>query len=46
MFLGTVVILSGGSINSPQILMLSGVGPTEQLQKFGIDIVVDVPWRW
>jgi choline dehydrogenase len=37
------VILSGGSINSPQILMLSGVGPAEQLQKFGIDVVADVP---
>jgi len=33
------VILSGGSINSPQILMLSGVGPADQLQKFGIDLV-------
>jgi choline dehydrogenase len=37
------IILSGGSINSPQILMLSGVGPIEQLQKFGIDVVADVP---
>jgi hypothetical protein len=37
------VILSGGSINSPQILMLSGVGPAEQLQKFGIDVVADLP---
>jgi choline dehydrogenase len=37
------VIFSGGSINSPQILMLSRVGPAEQLQKFGTDIVADVP---
>jgi choline dehydrogenase len=37
------IILSGGSINSPQILMLSGVGPAEQLQKFGIDVISDLP---
>ena len=33
------VILSGGSINSPQLLMLSGVGPTEHLKEKGIDVV-------
>jgi choline dehydrogenase len=36
------VILSGGSINSPQILMLSGIGPAEQLRAQGIDVVVDL----
>ncbi len=36
------VILSGGAINSPQLLMLSGVGPGEHLQKFGIRVVADV----
>src|SRR5258708_11298494 len=36
------VILSGGTINSPQLLMLSGVGPGEQLQKFGLRVVADV----
>ena len=36
------VILSGGTINSPQLLMLSGVGPGEHLQKFGIRVVADV----
>ncbi|MVZ96555.1 choline dehydrogenase [Sphingorhabdus sp. IMCC26285] len=35
------VILSGGAINSPQLLMLSGVGDAGQLQKSGIDPVVD-----
>ena len=36
------VILSGGTINSPQLLMLSGVGPGEHLQKFGIRVVANV----
>ncbi|GBO23609.1 hypothetical protein AVEN_260379-1 [Araneus ventricosus] len=30
------VIVSGGSINSPQILMLSGIGPKEHLENFGV----------
>ncbi|MDB3878367.1 GMC family oxidoreductase N-terminal domain-containing protein [Amylibacter sp.] len=33
------VILSGGAINSPQLLQLSGVGPGELLQRYNIDIV-------
>ncbi|KAJ7699532.1 aryl-alcohol-oxidase from pleurotus Eryingii [Mycena rosella] len=37
------VILSAGSVGTPQILMLSGVGPKEELQKFGIKSVVDLP---
>src|SRR5258708_4746243 len=37
------VILSGGAINSPQLLMLSGVGPGDHVQKFGIRVVADVP---
>jgi choline dehydrogenase len=37
------VILSGGAINSPQLLMLSGVGPAEQLRTHGIDVLVDNP---
>ena len=36
------VILSGGSINSPQVLMLSGVGPAEHLAEMGIDPVHDL----
>jgi choline dehydrogenase len=36
------VILSGGAINSPQLLMLSGVGPAEQLHKLGMRVVADV----
>ena len=40
---GREVILSGGSVNSPQILQLSGVGPSELLNKHGIDVVADIP---
>ncbi|HEV2722483.1 MAG TPA: GMC family oxidoreductase [Thermoanaerobaculia bacterium] len=36
------VILAGGAYNSPQLLMLSGIGPREHLQKFGIDCRVDL----
>ncbi|HEU5028039.1 MAG TPA: GMC family oxidoreductase N-terminal domain-containing protein [Spirillospora sp.] len=39
----TEVILSGGSVNSPQLLMLSGVGPAAHLREHGIDVVVDAP---
>ncbi|KAF2968940.1 hypothetical protein GQX73_g4628 [Xylaria multiplex] len=37
------VIVSGGAFNSPQILKLSGVGPKEELEKYGIEVVVDLP---
>jgi len=37
------VILCGGAINSPQLLMLSGIGPREHLQQLGIDVVADLP---
>jgi len=36
------IILSGGSINSPQILMLSGIGPKAQLEKHGIPCIEDI----
>jgi choline dehydrogenase len=35
------VILSGGAINSPQLLMLSGIGPAEHLIEMGIDVVAE-----
>lgn len=37
------VILSAGAFNSPQILMLSGLGPAEHLRQFGIPLVQDMP---
>jgi choline dehydrogenase-like flavoprotein len=37
------VILSAGAINSPHLLMLSGVGPAGQLSQFGIPVLLDKP---
>ena len=37
------IILSAGAIGSPQILMLSGVGPSDHLSEHGIQTVVDSP---
>lgn len=41
-FARSEVILSAGAIGSPQILMLSGIGPGAQLTKHGIEIVQDL----
>ncbi|GAA1954139.1 GMC family oxidoreductase [Microbacterium deminutum] len=37
------VILSGGAINTPQLLMLSGIGPSAHLAQHGIPLLVDAP---
>ncbi|QYC39346.1 Oxygen-dependent choline dehydrogenase [Nonomuraea coxensis DSM 45129] len=37
------VILCGGAINSPQLLQVSGVGPSALLEPLGIDVVHDLP---
>jgi choline dehydrogenase len=37
------VILSGGAINTPQLLMLSGIGPAAELRNLGIAPLVDLP---
>lgn len=36
------IILSSGSVNSPQLLMLSGVGPKHQLKKHNIPVITDL----
>ena len=37
------ILLCGGSINSPQTLMISGVGPANHLREFNIPVVLDLP---
>jgi choline dehydrogenase len=37
------VILSGGAINSPQLLQISGIGPAAHLKAIGVDVLVDAP---
>ncbi|HKW95108.1 MAG TPA: GMC family oxidoreductase N-terminal domain-containing protein [Methylomirabilota bacterium] len=37
------VIVSGGAINSPKLLLLSGIGPADDLRRFGIPVIEDVP---
>jgi len=37
------VILSGGAVNSPRLLLLSGIGPADELRALGIEVVHDLP---
>ena len=37
------VILSGGTINSPHLLQVSGIGPAAHLKSIGVDVVHDLP---
>ena len=40
---GHEIIVSSGAVASPQLLMLSGIGPAEHLRSFGINVVQDLP---
>ncbi|XP_020262123.1 protein HOTHEAD-like [Asparagus officinalis] len=37
------IIISAGALGSPQLLMLSGIGPSDHLQSLGIEMVMDQP---
>jgi choline dehydrogenase-like flavoprotein len=37
------VLVCGGAVNSPQLLMLSGIGPGAHLREHGLDVRVDLP---
>lgn len=41
--LGGEVVLSAGAFGSPQLLMLSGIGPAQQLREHGIELVHELP---
>lgn len=37
------VTLAGGAVNSPQLLLLSGIGPAAELEALGIEVALDLP---
>jgi choline dehydrogenase-like flavoprotein len=39
----TEIVLAAGTVNSPQLLMLSGIGPAAHLRQHGINVIADVP---
>ncbi len=43
LFAGKEVVLSSGAIKTPQLLMLSGIGPENELEKFGIKVKLNSP---
>jgi choline dehydrogenase len=40
---GGEIILAGGAINTPQLLLLSGVGPAGDLRRLGVPVIADLP---
>jgi choline dehydrogenase len=41
--LGDRVVVCAGVLKSPQILMLSGIGPAQELERLGVELVLDAP---
>lgn len=39
------IIVSGGAVNSPQLLLLSGIGPKEHLDAVNVSVVKDLPGK-
>jgi choline dehydrogenase-like flavoprotein len=37
------IVLCAGSVDTPRLLLLSGIGPADQLRELGLDVVADVP---
>jgi choline dehydrogenase len=37
------VLLCGGAVNSPQLLLLSGIGPARELEELGVEVALDLP---
>jgi len=42
-FAGREIVLCGGTFNSPQLLLLSGIGPADELRELGIKPALDLP---
>jgi choline dehydrogenase len=42
-FTGDEIVLCAGAVMSPHLLMLSGIGPADQLRRHGVEVVADLP---